>query len=73
MFGQTALGSKTLSDSANRMFRIEVEGMRQNREADELNYPIRSSGSIYITVPYSRMSDQGKANPKWKQRQPSKT
>ena len=58
MFGQTALGSKTLSDSANRMFRIEVEGMRQNREADELNYPIRSSSSIYITVPYSRMSEQ---------------
>jgi phycocyanin-associated rod protein len=58
MFGQTALGSTTLDDSANRVFRFEVEGLRQTYQSDKLSYPIRRSGSFFITVPYSRMSEE---------------
>ena len=58
MFGQTALGSSRLSNAENRMFRYEVEGMRQTYENDQLSYPIRSSGSFMITVPYNRMNEE---------------
>ncbi len=58
MFGQTALGSSRLSNAENRMFRYEVEGMRQTYENDQLSYPIRSSGSFMISVPYNRMNEE---------------
>lgn len=58
MFGQTALGGSRLSGAENRMFRYEVEGMRQTYENDQLSYPIRASGSFYITVPYNRMNEE---------------
>jgi sulfite reductase alpha subunit-like flavoprotein len=59
MFGQTtSIGSATLSDSSNRMFRVEVEGMKQNVNTDRINYPIRNSGTVYLSVPYNRMSQQ---------------
>lgn len=58
MFGQTSLGSSRLSNAENRMFRYEVEGMRQTYESDQLSYPIRSSGSFVITVPYNRMNEE---------------
>lgn len=58
MFGQTGLGSSRLSNAENRMFRYEVEGMRQTYENDQLSYPIRSSGSFMIAVPYSRMNEE---------------
>jgi sulfite reductase alpha subunit-like flavoprotein len=58
MFGQTALGSSRLSGAENRLFRYEVEGMRQTYSTDQLSYPIRSSGSFYITVPYNRMNEE---------------
>lgn len=58
MFGQTSLGSSKLSNAENRMFRYEVEGMRQTYESDQLSYPIRNSGSFFITVPYSRMNEE---------------
>ncbi len=58
MFGQTALGSSRLSTPENRMFRYEVEGMRQTYENDQLSYPIRKSGSFFITVPYNRMNEE---------------
>ncbi|MBW4419449.1 MAG: phycobilisome linker polypeptide [Myxacorys californica WJT36-NPBG1] len=58
MFGQTALGGSRLSGAENRMFRYEVEGMRQTYETNQLSYPIRASGSFYITVPYNRMNEE---------------
>ena len=58
MFGQTGLGSSKLSNAENRVFRFEVEGMRQTYETDQLSYPIRSSGSFVITVPYNRMNEE---------------
>lgn len=58
MFGQTSLGSGRLSNAENRIYRYEVEGMRQTYESDQLSYPIRSSGSFVVTVPYNRMNEE---------------
>lgn len=58
MFGQTALGSATLSNSGNRMFRFEIQGLRQTYQSDKLSYPIRRSGSVFVTVPYNRMNEE---------------
>ncbi|MBR8833440.1 MAG: phycobilisome linker polypeptide [Stigonema ocellatum SAG 48.90 = DSM 106950] len=53
MLGQIVGGS-----SASRYFRYEVVGIRQNEETDKTDYPIRSSASVFITVPYERMSQE---------------
>ena len=37
------------------MFVYEVEGLKQTSEA---SYPIRKSGSVFITVPYDRMNQE---------------
>jgi phycocyanin-associated rod protein len=58
MFGQTTVGTGGLTSSASRVFRFEVVGLRQNEENDKNDYAIRRSGSVFITVPYSRMSDE---------------
>ncbi|NJN91370.1 MAG: phycobilisome linker polypeptide [Leptolyngbyaceae cyanobacterium SL_5_14] len=58
MFGQTAVGSAANTPSGSRMFRYEVVGLRQNEENDKNNYDIRRSGSVFITVPYSRMNEE---------------
>lgn len=58
MFGQTAIGSAANTPSGSRMFRYEVVGLRQNEETDKTNYPIRQSGSVFITVPYNRMNEE---------------
>lgn len=58
MFGQTAIGSAANSQSGSRVFRYEVVGLKQNDEADKQNYPIRQSGSVFVTVPYNRMNEE---------------
>lgn len=58
MFGQTALGSSTLNGADARMFRFEVKGLRQTYASDKLSYPIRRSGSVFVSVPYSRMNEE---------------
>lgn len=58
MFGQITLGSGNLNDSSNRVYRIEVEGMRQNVNPDKVSYSIRNSGRTFISVPYNRMNEQ---------------
>ncbi|MBD2666825.1 phycobilisome 8.9 kDa linker polypeptide, phycocyanin-associated, rod [Richelia sinica FACHB-800] len=58
MFGQTTLGAGSVSSSASRVFRYEVVGLRQNSESDKNKFSIRNSGSIFITVPYSRMNEE---------------
>lgn len=58
MFGQTAVGSASLTPSGSRIFRYEVVGLRQNDETDKSNYPIRKSGSVFVTVPYNRMNEE---------------
>ncbi|ABA22544.1 CpcD phycobilisome linker-like protein [Trichormus variabilis ATCC 29413] len=58
MFGQTTLGAGSVSSSASRVFRYEVVGLRQSSETDKNKYNIRNSGSVFITVPYSRMNEE---------------
>ncbi len=58
MFGQTAVGTGGLNSAASRVFRYEVVGLRQNEETDKNNYEIRRSGSVFMTVPYSRMNEE---------------
>jgi phycocyanin-associated rod protein len=58
MFGQTATGNGGINSAASRIFRYEVVGLRQNEENDKNSYDIRNSGSMFITVPYSRMNEE---------------
>lgn len=58
MLGQTAIGSAGNTPSGSRVFRYEVVGLRQNEENDKNSYAIRRSGSVFITVPYSRMNEE---------------
>ena len=58
MFGQITKGPGNLSNLDSRMYRIEVEGMGQNVDADQVSYRIRSTGRTFISVPYDRLSDQ---------------
>ncbi|NJL87991.1 MAG: photosystem I reaction center subunit XII [Leptolyngbyaceae cyanobacterium SM1_1_3] len=58
MLGQFLGGRNSGSPSGSRLFRYEVEGLRQNAQTDQSEYPIRSSASIFITVPYERMNQE---------------
>ncbi|HIK03510.1 MAG TPA: phycobilisome linker polypeptide [Trichormus sp. M33_DOE_039] len=42
----------------NRSFQLEVSGLHQNEVTDQNNYPIRSSASVLITVPFSRFNQE---------------
>jgi ferredoxin--NADP+ reductase len=53
-----AANSANNTEFGTRMFVYEVVGLRQNAETDKMNYPIRQSGSVFITVPYSRMNQE---------------
>lgn len=56
MLGQFA--SKANTVAGTRYFRYEVKGLRQSENTEKTNYPIRQSGSVFITVPYSRMNEE---------------
>ncbi|MDH6060219.1 phycobilisome linker polypeptide [Chrysosporum bergii ANA360D] len=58
MFGQTTLGASSVSSSASRVFRFEVVGLRQSAETDKNKFDIRRSGTVFLTVPYSRMNEE---------------
>lgn len=58
MFGQNVQGSTSFSDTATRMYRFEVTGLRQTYQSDKLSYPIRQGGTSVITVPYNRMNEE---------------
>lgn len=58
MFGQTAVGRTANTSSGARIFRYEVQGLRQSDETDQNAYPIRRSGSVFLTVPYNRMNEE---------------
>jgi len=53
-----AANSANPTELSTRMFVYEVVGLRQSTKTDKLNYPIRQSGSVFITVPYSRMNQE---------------
>lgn len=52
------LGPINPTSSGNRLFIYEVVGLSQNTDSDGLGSPIRKSGSVFITVPYSRMNQE---------------
>lgn len=58
MYNPSAAGGASNTQYGNRLFVYEVEGLRQNQETDKMDYPIRRSGSVFITVPYSRMNQE---------------
>jgi ferredoxin--NADP+ reductase len=53
-----AVASYNNAEYQNRVFVYEVVGLSQNNNTDSLNYPIRRSGSVFITVPYNRMNQE---------------
>lgn len=53
-----AANSAGSTDSGNRLFVYEVVGLSQTGETDSLDYPIRRSGSVFVTVPYKRMNQE---------------
>lgn len=57
MDNPSASGAAANTGYGSRLFRFEVVGLRQSQETDKLTYPIRNSGSTFITVSYDRMSD----------------
>jgi ferredoxin--NADP+ reductase len=58
MYNPSAAGGAANTAYGSRLFIYEVEGLRQNGETDRFDYPIRQSGSVFITVPYSRMNQE---------------
>ncbi len=56
MYNPSIAGGASNSESGNRIFVYEVVGLRQNQATDNTTYPIRRSGSTFITVPYNRMN-----------------
>jgi len=58
MLGYISAGKMGSSPSGARFFRYEVVGMRQNDETEKTEYPIRSSASQFLTVPYNRMNQE---------------
>lgn len=57
MYNPNAAGAAN-TVSGSRLFVYEVVGLSQNQTTDSLNYPIRRSGSVLITVPYNRMNEE---------------
>ncbi|WP_421659182.1 ferredoxin--NADP reductase [Leptothermofonsia sp. ETS-13] len=57
MYSSSASGGAANTLSGNRVYLYEVVGLRQSLETDKTSYPIRSSGSVFITVPYNRMNE----------------
>jgi phycocyanin-associated, rod len=57
VFGQTIGGRSSNTIAGNRSFRYEIVGLHQNDETDRMTHNIRSSGSVFITVPYNRMNE----------------
>jgi ferredoxin--NADP+ reductase len=54
----SGLASNYSTSSSNRLFVYEVVGLSQSTQYDALNFPIRKSGSIFITVPLRRMNQE---------------
>ena len=42
---------------SSRCFQYEVQGLRQSDDTEGMNYQIRSSASVFMTVPYNRMNE----------------
>lgn len=59
MFNSSAAGGSVANTTyGGRFFIYEVEGLRQTEPLNGSSYPIRRSGSTFITVPYHRMNQE---------------
>jgi ferredoxin--NADP+ reductase len=58
MYNPSVSGGTASSQAASRLFLYEVQGLRQSVETDQMYTAIRNSGSVFITVPYSRMNQE---------------
>ena len=56
MYNSSAAFSSSNTEYKNRLFIYEVEGLSQN--SVDTKVPIRSSGTVFITVPYNRMNQE---------------
>jgi ferredoxin--NADP+ reductase len=58
MYNPSVSGGNASTLAGGRLFLYEVQGLRQNAATDQMNSPIRKSGSVFITVPYNRMNQE---------------
>lgn len=58
MYNPSISGGNASSLAGSRLFVYEVQGLRQTAETDTMTSSIRRSGSVFITVPYSRMNQE---------------
>ena len=58
MYNSSAAFSSNNTQYKSRLFIYEVEGLSQNGNSSNAKVPIRSSGTTFITVPYSRMNQE---------------
>ena len=58
MLGSSLVGGSSSSPSKNRVFVYEVAGLKQSETNDNNSYPFRSSSSVFVRVPYSRMNEE---------------
>lgn len=58
MLGQFVTGGRSSSPSDNRIFVYEVTGLKQNEQNDSNSYPVRTSSSVSMQVPYNRMNEE---------------
>lgn len=56
MYNSSAAFSSSNVDYKNRIFIYEVEGL--SRDSVDTKVPVRRSGTVFITVPYSRMNQE---------------
>ncbi len=56
MLGISSVNGSSNSSSKNRIFVYEVTGLKQNEQNDNNSYPFRTSSTVSIQVPYSRMN-----------------
>jgi CpcD/allophycocyanin linker domain. len=57
-YGPAIAGASDVTEANQRLFRYEVVGLRQNDQTDRRSFPIRKSGSVFLTVPYNRMNEE---------------
>ena len=58
MLGQSAIVDASSTELESRTFVYEVTGLRQTPRNDRNDYPFRTSSSVFIKVPYSRMNEE---------------
>lgn len=58
MYNKSSAGTSNNTLYGSRTFIYEVEGIVKSAETDRLDYSIRNTGSVFITVPYTRMNQE---------------